>query len=734
MLKALGVKNSSCQNELHSLGDAVQDAINLLKRVSGSGLTAAIRPKIKPRGGEVDKIHIPGQNRSHANGAKHNLRRRNTPPFLTWAWLSSEYDKSVRPERLAAENLFAIMEDIDRNLRRRNEISYTLAMEISLAEWDERISGSQQQLSYISSAHPDSSLLYASTHLSPRIIGGSPSSPRRSIVDFLGEDALLQAQKSAIHAAIDDLSTHAKNFVGLFIPCSYQHAVSKKIWGSLSLLLKSATSSLGDEERERQNYIIRPLDAEFMTSHGIEQPPFALQDCSACRDGHVHKSVQDAVYHLKRVHFKYESRLSELAHLQTTHHHWVRTENQVRNELANKHQLRLLQICLSYLKTLYARAEKIHLGISHDEKTDVVRYQLPNDLVDCFEATALFIMQCATSLIAIEDEMRRWQHVPGLSLEDIKTPVVEYAVERLGELGQAAQSSMTRAEKTLALSDPETNVVSMGATGPELLLLVLFQNLQKKQLLEGIDMDVNQLYQESASKLQYQVNQFPRKRLLRDIHALQEELSVIQVVNSWQQRSFESLVKVLDPHSFENPSPSRVTMFPSESECLTASLKDLDSKITELDALKNRTQYLREQLKQSVEILEEDHGKAILVFTMITTIFLPLSFVTSFFGMNTSDIRNTSRGQDFFWAIAIPVTAGIVFLAVLLAYHGDKLYDAVVQVVHQLRKKRTQRVAQPEHRQLWSKKPLPLHQRSWSLRRHSGFGLKQLDSGAMRLR
>lgn len=95
-------------------------------------------------------------------------------------------------------------------------------------------------------------------------------------------------------------------------------------------------------------------------------------------------------------------------------------------------------------------------------------------------------------------------------------------------------------------------------------------------------------------------------------------------MNSWQQQSFENLLKVLDPESFENPPPTRFTMFHSESECLTAGLKDLDSKITELDALKHRTQYLREQLKQSVEILEEDHGKAILVFTMITTIFLPL--------------------------------------------------------------------------------------------------------------
>jgi len=65
-------------------------------------------------------------------------------------------------------------------------------------------------------------------------------------------------------------------------------------------------------------------------------------------------------------------------------------------------------------------------------------------------------------------------------------------------------------------------------------------------------------------------------------------------------------------------------MFPPETECLISGLRIMQSKAGELEALENRTQYLREQLKQSVEILEEDHGKAILVFTMITTIFLPL--------------------------------------------------------------------------------------------------------------
>lgn len=238
-----------------------------------------------------------------------------------------------------------------------------------------------------------------------------------------------------------------------------------------------------------------------MEEHKIDHPLLTIQDCTACRDGHIHKSVHDAVNHLKRVHFKYESSLSQLAHLQTTSRHWVRTENQVRNELTNKFQLRLLRICLNYLKVLYARAEKIYSGVSHEGEADTARYQLPNDLVDCFEATVLFIMIAATSIIAIEEDMRGWQHVPGNSLEEIKTPTLEYALERLAELGQAAQASMTRAEKTLALSDQEINTVSMGAASPELLVSVLVQNLQKQRLLETVDMDVNQLYQKYTSKL-----------------------------------------------------------------------------------------------------------------------------------------------------------------------------------------------------------------------------------------
>jgi hypothetical protein len=179
----------------------------------------------------------------------------------------------------------------------------------------------------------------------------------------------------------------------------------------------------------------------------------------------------------------------------------VRTEDQLRKELFNKHQLRMLRICLNYLKVLYNRADKIHQGILLEDQNDVAKYQLPNDLVDCFEATALFVMQSAKSLKTTKNEMNLWQHVPGITFDELQTPAIKAALERLGELGQSAQASMTRAEKTLALSDPETNMMSMGPAGPELLVAIVLHNIQKKQLLRNVDMDVNQLYQEYTSKL-----------------------------------------------------------------------------------------------------------------------------------------------------------------------------------------------------------------------------------------
>jgi hypothetical protein len=91
----------------------------------------------------------------------------------------------------------------------------------------------------------------------------------------------------------------------------------------------------------------------------------------------------------------------------------------------------------------------------------------------------------------------------------------------------------------------------------------------------------------------------------------------------------------------------------------------------DLKLLLKRLATLEQKVRYRVEILEEDNSKAIFIFTVVAAIFLPLSFVTSYLGMNTIDIRDMNNSQSTFWAVAVPVTVGVVTLAVLAAYKGD---------------------------------------------------------------
>jgi len=81
-----------------------------------------------------------------------------------------------------------------------------------------------------------------------------------------------------------------------------------------------------------------------------------------------------------------------------------------------------------------------------------------------------------------------------------------------------------------------------------------------------------------------------------------------------------------------------------------------------------RAERLAEQNVQLVETQQDDNSKAIMVFTIVTVLFLPPSFISSYFGMNLKGIGNTDSGPRRFWYIAAPLTAGVTLLCVLLVY------------------------------------------------------------------
>ncbi|KAK3950953.1 hypothetical protein QBC32DRAFT_216146 [Pseudoneurospora amorphoporcata] len=101
------------------------------------------------------------------------------------------------------------------------------------------------------------------------------------------------------------------------------------------------------------------------------------------------------------------------------------------------------------------------------------------------------------------------------------------------------------------------------------------------------------------------------------------------------------------------------------NECIL----QLDQREREFEEYELHSNQLRVMNRNKVDIKKDRQERLIYAFTVVTIIFLPLSAVSSIFGMNTSDIRDMEVGQWAYWAVAIPVTAAVLFLGFL--FTGD---------------------------------------------------------------
>ena len=116
-------------------------------------------------------------------------------------------------------------------------------------------------------------------------------------------------------------------------------------------------------------------------------------------------------------------------------------------------------------------------------------------------------------------------------------------------------------------------------------------------------------------------------------------------------------------------------------------LKSIQAKIAGFEEIMNHANTLRIEVSilrtelvdvhvliiiQNLRMIESNKDRqeaAIFAFTIVTVIFLPLSFVSSIFGMNTSDVRDMRHGQWLYWAAALPLTGLIIILC--LIFTGD---------------------------------------------------------------
>jgi Mg2+ and Co2+ transporter CorA len=77
---------------------------------------------------------------------------------------------------------------------------------------------------------------------------------------------------------------------------------------------------------------------------------------------------------------------------------------------------------------------------------------------------------------------------------------------------------------------------------------------------------------------------------------------------------------------------------------------------------------LRSIEQNELAIVSDSQNKAILVFTGVTIVFLPLSFFTSYYGMNLKGIIDTGLTQGYFWRVCGSIAFAIVLVIAFGAF------------------------------------------------------------------
>ena len=167
------------------------------------------------------------------------------------------------------------------------------------------------------------------------------------------------------------------------------------------------------------------------------------------------------------------------------------------------------------------------------------------------------------------------------------------------------------------------------------------------------------------------------RRLLQDINAFEEEVAIVNDILMQQEKVLQAFRGYLEPSSFKRPSIARKLRFEFEKKGIERILIFIREQLRNCMELQERARVLAVQNVHLVETLQDDNNRAIFIFTFVTVLFLPLSFVAGYFGMNVANISGTTSTTRHFWAIAAPVTAGIMVLCATVVFRGENIWSAV---------------------------------------------------------
>ncbi|KAK2035640.1 hypothetical protein LX32DRAFT_577072, partial [Colletotrichum zoysiae] len=259
------------------------------------------------------------------------------------------------------------------------------------------------------------------------------------------------------------------------------------------------------------------------------------------------------------------------------------------------------------------------------------RPHLPTSLVAAFEGILGWFVLKAKEL--------SWMNRFAAESGSLYSGNAERRLHRLKEAGgltsRRVREHLVRAKEDIIMlgtTRGDSERIIIAPIGPEFLAACLMSSLQNSVPAPGAErkLDLVAHYRSRTSRLWFDTNRKPERRAFVAIHALEEELEALRVVVASQQHLLRSYQRLLSPLSFGSRTTDRLyykerkASFNLENKCIRRQQRRLAERDKALAILQRKARTLRDETKQRIEILDEGHGKAIRVFTIVTLFFLPL--------------------------------------------------------------------------------------------------------------
>ncbi|KAJ5443385.1 Mg2+ transporter protein CorA-like/Zinc transport protein ZntB [Penicillium cf. griseofulvum] len=274
-------------------------------------------------------------------------------------------------------------------------------------------------------------------------------------------------------------------------------------------------------------------------------------------------------------------------------------------------------------------------------------FYLPKALVDAFNPMIIYVCICSQVSDEFQPEWGLQRHARKI-LKSLKT--AEYQLISMIHAGDFSEAKVFR---RVNAQDIVTMVTER---------LVRIPNENPNGIPSSDGFNLLQIYRQYILGLELQVRTSPNAEIFDEIQRLREELNIVHTVLDQQLEVLHRLRRVWARHSHSSNQVSLPSIYQSR-KLITKMKRDLD----ELEDMAGRTSTL---LRSMIEVRKESNSKAIAIFTVVTVIFLPLSFVTSYLGMNSVDIRDGTFNQSLFWIVALPSAAVLIFT---LWMHAEQL-------------------------------------------------------------